>query len=213
MDITWYGQSCFRLRDRSVAVVTDPYAKAGGLKLPRLTGDIVTISHDHADHNYAAGVKGDPFVIDSPGEYEVKGLFVTGLGMFHDDKQGVERGRNTIYTYDFADAKICHLGDLGHAPTQTQVEEMGDVEVLLIPVGGKYTLDARQAVEVVSLIEPKIVIPMHYALPGMDTPIEGVEAFLKEMGLRDPERLESYSVTSRRFPEETQVVLLENRSS
>lgn len=213
MDITWYGQSCFRLRDRSVAVITDPYAEAGGLKLPRLTGDIVTISHDHADHNYAAGVKGDPFVIESPGEYEVKGLFVTGLGMFHDDKRGAERGRNTIYVYDFTDAKICHLGDLGHAPTQTQVEEMGDIEVLLIPVGGKYTLDARQAVEVVSLIEPRIVIPMHYALPGMETPIEGVEAFLKEMGLRDPERLESYSVTGKRFPEETQVVLLENRSS
>jgi len=212
MDITWYGQSCFRLRDRSVAVVADPYAKAGGLKLPRLTGDI-TVSHDHAGHNHAAGVKGDPFVIDSPGEYEVKGLFVTGLGMFHDDKQGADRGRNTIYIYDFADAKVCHLGDLGHSPTQTQVEEMGDVEVLLIPVGGKYTLDARQAVEVVSLIEPKIVIPMHYALPGMDTPIESVDAFLKEMGLRDPERLESYSVTGKRFPEETQVVLLENRSA
>lgn len=213
MDITWYGQSCFRMKDRTVSVVADPYAKAGGLKLPRLTSDIVTISHDHADHNYAEGVKGDPFVINSPGEYEVKGLFITGLAMWHDDKQGAERGRNTIYVYDFNDAKICHLGDLGHAPTQAQVEEMGNIDVLLVPVGGKYTIDARQAVEVVSLIEPSIVIPMHYALPGMDTPIEGVEAFLKEMGLRDPERLDNYSVTGKRFPEETQVILLENRSS
>jgi len=213
MDITWYGQSCFRLKDRSVSVVADPYAKAGGLKLPRLTADIVTISHDHADHNYAEGVKGDPFVINSAGEYEVKGLFITGMAMWHDDKHGAERGRNTIYVYDFADARVCHLGDLGHAPTQTQVEEMGDVDVLLVPVGGHYTIDARQAVEVVSLIEPSIVIPMHYALPGMETPIEGVEAFLKEMGLRDPERLDAYAVTGKRFPEETQVVLLENRSS
>lgn len=213
MDITWYGQSCFRLKDRNISVVTDPYGKVSGLKLPRLAADIVTVSHGHQDHNNVEAVRGQPFVIDSPGEYEVGGLFVTGIGMWHDAQSGAERGRNTIFIYHFDDATVCHLGDLGHVPTQTQVEEMGDVDVLLVPVGGKFTIDARQAVEVISLIEPSVVIPMHYALPGMETPLEGVDAFLKEMGVREPERLDSYSVTGKRLPEETQVVVLESRSS
>ncbi|MGI6207069.1 MAG: MBL fold metallo-hydrolase [Anaerolineae bacterium] len=212
MDITWYGQSCFRLKDRNVTVVTDPYGKVSGLKLPRLTADIVTVSHGHQDHNNVAAVRGEPFVVDGPGEYEVAGLFVSGVSMWHDDQSGAKRGRNTIFIYYFSDATVCHLGDLGHVPTQAQVEEMGNVDVLLVPVGGTYTIDARQAVEVVSLIEPSVVIPMHYALPGMETPLESVDAFLKEMGVREPERMESYSVVGKRLPEETQVVVLESRS-
>lgn len=212
MDITWYGGACFRLRDRSVAVVADPYGRNLGLKLPRLTADIVTVSHDHPNHNCIEAVKGDPFVIQGPGEYEVKGLFITAIAMWHDDKGGSERGRNNIHLYDFPDVTVCHLGDLGHVPTQAQVEEMGNVGVLLIPVGGNRTIDAAQAAEVISLIEPSIVIPMHYALPGTAVGLDPLEVFLKEMGVKEPERRESLVVSSRQLPEETQVVILECRA-
>ncbi|MHB0878020.1 MAG: MBL fold metallo-hydrolase [Anaerolineae bacterium] len=212
MDITWYGGACFRLRDRSVTVVADPYGKSLGLKLPKLTADIVTVSHDHPNHNYVEGVKGDPFVINGPGEYEVKGLFVTGVAMWHDDKAGADRGRNTINLFDFADTTVCHLGDLGHVPTQAQVEGMGNVGVLLVPVGGHRTIDASRAAEVISLIEPSIVVPMHYALPGLAVDLDPLEAFLKEMGVKDPERRESLVVTNKQLPAETQVVILECRA-
>ena len=212
MDITWYGQACFRLRDRGVAVVADPYDKSIGLKLPRLSADIVTISHQHRDHNCAEAVRGGPFVIDGPGEYEIKGLFVTGIAMWHDNRGGAERGANTIYIYEFPDATVCHLGDLGHMPDQSQVEEMGRVDVLLVPVGSKYTIDGKRAAEVVSLIEPSVVIPMHYALPGLNIELGSVESFLREMGTKDAERLGTLSVTGKRLPEETQVVVLECRA-
>lgn len=212
MDITWYGQACFRLRDRSVTVVADPYDKSINLKLPRLTADIVTVSHQHGDHNFVEGVKGEPFVISSPGEYEIKGLFVTGVAMWHDSKNGAERGRNTIHLYDFADATVCHLGDLGHVPTQAQVEEMGNVDVLLVPVGGTYTIDAGKAAEVISLIEPSIVVPMHYALPGLANSLDPLEVFLKEMGIKEPDTREMLSVTNKQLPEETKVVILECRA-
>lgn len=212
MDITWYGGACFRLRDRSVTVVADPYGKGLGLKLPKLTADIVTVSHAHPNHNYVEGVKGDPFTITGPGEYEVKGLFVTSVAMWHDNVGGAQRGRNTIHLYDFADTTVCHLGDLGHVPTQAQVEEMGNVGVLLVPVGGHSTIDASQAAEVISLIEPSIVVPMHYALPGLVTELDPLDVFLKEMGVKDLERRESLVVSNRQLPEETQVVILECRA-
>jgi len=212
MDITWYGQACFRLRDRNVSVVADPYDKTTGLKLPRLIADIITVSHQHDDHNFVEGVKGEPFVISGPGEYEIKGLFITGVAMWHDDTGGALRGRNTIYLYEFADATVCHLGDLGHVPSQSQVEELGNVDVLLVPVGGQYTLDAAKAAEVVSLIEPSIVIPMHYALPDLAYKLDPLEVFLKEMGVKESERRESLSVTNRQMPEETKVLILESRA-
>ena len=212
MEITWYGQACFRLRDKSVSVVADPYDRNIGLKLARLTADIVTVSHQHADHNFVEGVKGEPFVISGPGEYEVKALFITGVAMWHDDQGGTKRGRNTIYLYDFADATVCHLGDLGHVPSQAQVEELGNVDVLLVPVGGVYTIDAAKAAEVVSLIEPSIVIPMHYALPELSVKLDPLEVFLKEMGIKDPEQRESLSVTNKQLPEETKVLILESRA-
>ena len=212
MDIIWYGQACFRLRDKSVTVIADPYDTRVGLKLPKLTADIVTVSHPHPGHSAVDAVKGEPYVISGPGEYEIKGLFVTAIAMWHDAKSGAERGRNTIHLYAFADATICHLGDLGHVPTQAQVEEMGNVDVLLVPVGGKDSLNARQAAEVINLIEPSIVVPMHYALPGLVIELDPLEDFLKEMGLKEHERRESLVVTNKQLPEETQVVILECRA-
>ena len=209
MEITWYGQSCFRLRSRGLAVVTDPYRPETGLKLPRLTATIVTVSHDHPDHNAAQAVKGNPFVISGPGEYEVEGIFVIGVATAHDAKNGQELGRNTAYIIEFEDLCICHLGDLGQTLTQEQIEQLDGVDILLVPVGGRTTLTGAKAAEVVGILEPSIVIPMHYKIPGLAMPLDGVQRFLKEMAVESPERLEVLNITKSQLTEETRLVLLE----
>ncbi len=209
MEITWYGQACFRLRSRGLSVVTDPYSPEIGLKLPRLTATVVTVSHEHDDHNYVDAVKGPPFLISGPGEYEIEGIFVIGVGTYHDAKQGQERGKNTAYLIEFEGLTICHLGDLGHVLTQEQVEQLNSVDILLVPVGGKYTLNGSKAAEVVGLLEPKIVIPMHYKVPGLEIQIEGVSRFLKELAVEPPSKLEMLTIGRGQLPDETRVVLLE----
>jgi len=209
MEITWYGQSCFRLRSRGLSVVTDPYSPSTGLKLPRLTSTVVTVSHEHEDHNNVDAVRGSPFVIRGPGEYEVEGIFCIGVATWHDDKGGRELGRNTAYLIEFEDLTICHLGDLGHVLSQEQVEQLGDIDVLFVPVGGRSTLTGTRAAEVVGLLEPKIVIPMHYKVPGLKAQIETANRFLREMAVESPERLETLTVTASNLPEETRLVLLE----
>jgi len=209
MEITWYGQSCFRLRSRGLSVVTDPYGPSTGLKLPRLTATIVTVSHEHEDHNNVQAVRGSPFVISGPGEYEVEGIFVIGVSAWHDDRGGRELGRNTAYLIEFEDLTVCHLGDLGHVLTQEQVEQLSNIDVLLVPVGGRSTLTGTRAAEVVGLLEPSIVIPMHYKVPGLKAQIETASRFLKEMAVENPERMEALTVTAGSTPEETRVVLLE----
>jgi L-ascorbate metabolism protein UlaG (beta-lactamase superfamily) len=209
MEITWYGQACFRLRSRGASVVTDPYDPEIGLKLPRITATVVTVSHQHPDHNNVDAVKGSPFVIAGPGEYEIEGIFVIGVSTFHDAKQGQERGRNTAYLIEFEDLTLCHLGDLGHVLSQEQAEQLSDIDVLMLPVGGRTALTGAKAAEVVALLEPKIVIPMHYKLPGLTAPLEGVGRFLKEMGVEAPEKLDALTITKSQLPEETRIVLLE----
>jgi len=209
VEITWYGQACFRLRSRGLSVVTDPYSPEIGLKLPRLTATVVTVSHEHDDHNYVDAVKGPPFLISGPGEYEIEGIFVIGVGTYHDAKQGQERGKNTAYLIEFEGLTICHLGDLGHVLTQEQVEQLNSVDILLVPVGGKYTLNGSKAAEVVGLLEPKIVIPMHYKVPGLEIQIEGVSRFLKELAVEPPSKLEMLTIGRGQLPDETRVVLLE----
>jgi L-ascorbate metabolism protein UlaG (beta-lactamase superfamily) len=218
MEITWFGHSCFRLRDRSASVVTDPYGKDIGLILPRVRADLVTVSHDADDHNYVRGVKSGFKTLAGPGEYEVAGVFVTGLELRGERKKSKESAvklRNTVFLFEFEDLTICHLGDLDHVPTQAQVEEtLGQVDVLLIPVGGCESLNAAQASEVVSLLEPHIVIPMHYKVKGLELSVklDPVTKFLKEMGLDDVPTQETLKVTRSGLPEETQVVLLELKS-
>jgi L-ascorbate metabolism protein UlaG (beta-lactamase superfamily) len=209
MEIMWYGQACFRLRSRGLAVVTDPYSPEIGLKLPRLTATIVTVSHQHEDHNYIDAIKGPPFIISGPGEYEIEGIFVIGVGTYHDAKQGQERGKNTAYLIEFEGLTICHLGDLGHVLTQEQVEQLNSVDILLIPVGGKYTLNGSKAAEVVGLLEPKIIIPMHYKVPGLNVQVEGASRFLKELAVEPPSKLELLTISKSQLPDETRVVLLE----
>lgn len=207
MEITWYGQSCFKFKDKNITVVTDPYSEELGFKLPKLTADVVTVSHEHYDHNNLGAVEGEPFVCANPGEFEVKGLFIEGIESFHDKQKGAEKGKNTIFVFHFADMTICHLGDLGSALTNAQVEQIDGVDVLLIPVGGKYTIGSKEASTIINQIEPKMVIPMHYAIEGSkETELASVEDFCKEMGIcHEPEK-EPLKVEAKDFPEEGMTV-------
>jgi L-ascorbate metabolism protein UlaG (beta-lactamase superfamily) len=211
MEITWYGHACFRLRDKGATVVTDPYDQSIGYTLPEIRADIVTVSHHHADHNYVSGIMGAPKVVDGPGEYEIKDVFITGIATFHDKKKGAQRGCNTVFLLEFDGLTICHLGDLGHVPTQAQVEALSDVDVLLIPVGGVSTIGAPQAAEVISLLEPKIVIPMHYKTKALTLKLASVNRFLQEMGLKKLAAQGSLRVATSILPEETQIVLLDHK--
>ena len=209
MDIFWYGQSCFRLRGRGVAVVMDPYGPDIGLTLPRLVANMVTVSHEHADHSNVKGVRRGAYIVQGPGEYEVGGVFCIGVPTFHDAKEGKERGRNTAYVIEMEGVTVCHLGDIGHLPTQEQVEQLDGIDVLMVPVGGRTVLGASKAAEVVAMLEPAIVIPMHYRIPGLEPKMDGVARFLREMAVEAPDPVESLRVTKTQLPQETRVVLLE----
>lgn len=194
-------------------MVTDPYNAEVGFKLPRLTADIVTVSHDHFDHNNVAGVSGEngaPFVISSPGEFEVKGVFVYGNSFWHDKTEGKDRGANTVYCIEMEGISLAHLGDLGHTLNEEQIEKLDGVDILFVPVGGKWTLGASEAVEVINEIEPRIVIPMHYKIPGLKVDVETVDKFLKEMGASKAEKLPKLKISKKDLPqEETKVIVLE----
>lgn len=209
MEITWYGHACFRLGDRGVVIVTDPFSDDMGYTRPRIRADVVTISHDHPGHNNRIGFRGGPKFFDGPGEYEVKGVFITGIATYHDGRSGAVQGRNTVFLFDFEGVTVCHLGDLGHVPAQAQVEALSDVDLLLIPVGGLHTIDASKASEVISLIEPRVVIPMHYKTPKEKARLHTLDRFLKEMGLTPTPPQSELRITKSSLPDETQVILLE----
>lgn len=215
MEIYPLGHSSFRIKGKAATVVTDPYDSAMvGLKFPKVeAADIVTVSHGHEDHNAVSAIPGQPFIIGGPGEYEIKGVTIIGTPTFHDDKDGAERGDNTTYTLMVDDVRICHLGDLGHKLTDAQLDRIGDVDILLIPVGGVYTIGAKTAAEVVAQIEPLIVVPMHYK--RADNPkvavgkIGPLSDFLKEMGAEGVVPQSKLSMTKDKLPETTTVVVLE----
>lgn len=207
MIITWLGHACFKIQDKvgpdGVTVVTDPFAKKFGLKVPNFEADIITVSHQHEDHNNVEALRGKPFVIDCAGEYDVKNVLVEGVDSFHDDKQGAERGDNIIFRFEIDDISIVHLGDFGQKSLDSaQLEKLAGTDILLIPVGGKYTIDSKQAVEIVSQIEPRIVIPMHYKVPGLKIEgLAGVDAFVKEMGIT-PSYEEKLKISKKDLPQE-----------
>lgn len=210
------GHSSFKLRGRSVTVVTDPYdPEYVGLRYPKTEADIVTVSHCHPDHNFISIVGGGPFVISQPGEYEIKDVSVFGFSSYHDDKQGAEKGKNIIYLIEIDGFRICHLGDLGGGLPAELIEEIGTVDVLCIPVGGKVTLGPNEAVELINQIEPSIVLPMHYNLPDMNQKIFGdlkpVGEFLSKMGVEDKTVLDKLTISKDKLPEETKVVILERK--
>ena len=177
MEIVWLGHSCFRLRAREAAIVTDPCPKSIGYSIGRPTADIVTVSHEHTGHNAVEAVAGSPRVVRGPGEYEIAGVLLTGIRTYHDNQKGAELGANTAFIVDAENLRLCHLGDLGHQPTPEQVEIIGAVDVLLVPVGGGNTLGAAAAAETVSLLEPKLVIPMHYATAASTLKLDPLDRF------------------------------------
>lgn len=210
MEITWYGLSCFRLTERGLAtVVTDPFdSQAVGFEALKLKADIVTISHNASGHNYTNGVKGYSHLITGPGEFEIGGVFITGIQTNGYNKQDEDTLRNTLYVFDYEGVTVAHLGDLSRVPSQTEIEALGNVHVALVPVGGGGGLNAAKAAEVISLLEPGIVIPMHYGTPTSPLKLAPLNKFLKEMGLGSVETQPTLKVTKSMIPDETRVVAL-----
>jgi L-ascorbate metabolism protein UlaG (beta-lactamase superfamily) len=205
MIITWQGHSCFKIQDKigpdGVTVICDPFNKDVGLKPPNCEANIVTISHNHSDHNNVSSLRGKPFVVDCAGEYDHQGVFIEGIDSYHDAKEGKERGKNIIFRLEVDDISVVHLGDQGGALNDDQIEKLAGTDILLIPVGGKYTLDAKMAVEVISQIEPRIVIPMHYKVEGLTLDIDPVDKFIKELGI-EPMREEKLKISKKDLPQE-----------
>ncbi|MFC2021662.1 MBL fold metallo-hydrolase [Chloroflexota bacterium] len=209
MDISWLGHSCFRIRGTQATIITDPYSPDLGYSLSKSTAHIVTVSHQHPGHSYVEGIDGEPKQVTGPGEYEISGVLIIGMATFHDREQGGERGKNTAYLMEVDEVAVCHLGDLGHVLTTEQVEEMENVDVLLLPVGGVSTIDASTAAEVVRQLEPKVVVPMHYKTEALNRELESVDRFLKEMGVKVVNPQPKLSLTKANLPISTQVFLLE----
>lgn len=222
MTLQWLGQSCFKIQAKSpggeTTIITDPFAAKFGLKKPRLSADILTISHEHDDHADTQSVSGTaqtpkPFIIKGPGEYEMNNVFIYGLPSWHDNEQGKLRGANTIYVFSAENMTMAHLGDLGQKElTQSQLEYVEEVDILLIPVGGTFTINAKEAGNIISQIEPRIVIPMHYDLPGLKLgtkeKLDTLDKFIKEMGNKK-EEMDKLKISKKDLPqEETKLIVL-----
>ncbi len=208
MNISWYGQSCFKITLQSqkksrktTSIVVDPFDEKIGLKLPKMEADILLITHDHDDHSNESVFSNKPFVIKSPGEYELNNVFVYGIFSFHDDKKGEERGSNTIYVIEGEDIRICHLGDFGQEElTNEQLKSIGEVDILMVPVGGVYTIGGKEATKIISQIEPRVVIPMHYNLEGLKLELEDLEQFLKTIGEKSAVSESKLTITKSSLP-------------
>ncbi|OGF83026.1 hypothetical protein A3B18_02420 [Candidatus Giovannonibacteria bacterium RIFCSPLOWO2_01_FULL_46_13] len=210
MVITYYGLSCFKVESGKLTLAFDPPSKDSDLKPPRFSADVVLSSHNHPRHNGLHELSGEPFLISGPGEYETKELLITGSPSFHDKSGGEKKGLNTIYTVEMENMRLCHLGDLGTAELSAEaLEAIGEVDILFVPAGGEDVLDPEEAVKVINLIEPKIVIPMHYALAKS---IKGakIEEFLDELGEKGIKGEEKLTIKKKELPEEgMKVVVLE----
>ncbi len=214
MEISYLGHSSFKLRSREAVLITDPFdPKLVGMKFPALSADIVTISHQHADHNFLPAVEGNPLVISGPGEYEVKGIRIIGISTYHDNKEGQERGKNTVYRINMSGLSIVHCGDLGHKFNEGQAELLDGVDILLVPVGGVYTISSTSALEIVSQLEPSIVIPMHYKTERISAEnfgqLSGLDSFTKEFSAKAVLTQPKLIISKEKLPAETTVVILE----
>ena len=203
MTITWFGHSCFRLENKDNSLLIDPFSKEIGLRPPKIKDNIVLVTHQHYDHNNLEDLPEDSFLIQGPGEYEIKGVFIKGIQSFHDKSQGQERGLNAIYVIKIEEMSIVHLGDFGQDKlSEEQVEKIGSADILMIPIGGVYTINYKEAIEAIRQIEPKIVIPMHYRVPGLKIEIDGPEKFLKEISLTPEKTEKSYKIQKKNLPAE-----------
>ena len=215
MKIIWHGQSCFQIiaqtkKSKEVTIVIDPFSEGIGLRVPKLQADILLVTHNHRDHNNIKAVSGNPFLIEGSGEYEIKGVFIQGILAFHDASLGRERGEVTIYTISAEGMSVCHLGDLGQKElTADQLEKIGNIDILMIPTGGLYTISAKEALKIMAQIEPKITIPMHYQVPGLNLKLEKIDKFLKMLSIRSVEPLVKLSIKKRDLsPEEAKIIVL-----
>jgi len=213
MIITKIGHSCFKMQTKigsdNIVLTTDPFNEKTGLIPPNFETDIITVSHNHDDHNNTKTLRGDKFIIDCAGEYDVKGILIHGIESYHDEVEGKERGKNIIFRIEMDNISITHLGDLGHKLNSKQLEILTGTDILLIPVGGKYTIDAKKAIEVTSQIEPRIVIPMHYKTPNLAFDIDGVDKFIKEIGIKPTEE-EKLKISKRDLPQEDMELIILN---
>ncbi len=211
MVITWYGHACFKIQSGDLVIVVDPYAKEIGLTPPRFKADIVLVTHGHADHNNAETLAGNPFVVSGPGEYEVSGVTIIGIETFHDAVSGKERGMNTIYKITVEGVTLLHMGDFGEQEIrEATLDSIGDVDVVMIPVGGTYTIDGERAEKIVRQLEPAYVIPMHYKIPGLKFSLDTADAFLKSIGAAKVEPVEKLTLKKKDIGEDkkTEVVVL-----
>lgn len=216
MTINWYGQSCFQIsssqgKNNHVSIVIDPFDESTGLKPPKLQADIVLVTHDHSDHNNVKAVSGEPFIAKGPGEYDIKGVFIQGIPGYHDNIQGAQRGSITIYTIDTEGIRLCHLSDLGQKElTSSQLDKIGNIDILMIPIGGIYTIDAAEAVKVMAQIEPRIIMPMHYKIPKLKIKLDDIDKFLKNLGIKKPELLPKLSIKKKDIStEEAKIIILQ----
>lgn len=217
MDIYWYGQSCFKLKGKNASVVIDPfYPDFTGLTLPRdLSADVVLSTHEHGDHSNVTVVTNPtgskPMIFKLVGEYEVAGAVITGIPSFHDNSNGSQRGSNIIFHMMIDGLNLVHLGDLGQDKlTEEQIAQIGQTDILLVPVGSIFTINSKAASEIVSQLEPKIIIPMHYKIPGLKFELDPVLDFLKEMGAEGVLSVPKLSITKEKLPEEPMIVVLNN---
>ena len=211
MEIVWLGHSCFRIRGREATIVTDPFDKDTGYPMRKVTASIVTVSHQHPGHSFTDAVSGDFKVITRPGEYEIANVFINGIATFHDAEEGANLGKNTVYLMQIEEVRICHLGDLGHLPTSDQIEQMSDTDILMVPVGGGSTIGAAEAVETISLLQPRLVIPMHFRTEVVERGLKPVDSFLKEMGRKEVVSQPKLTISKSTLPVETSVVVLDYR--
>jgi L-ascorbate metabolism protein UlaG (beta-lactamase superfamily) len=215
MEITYIGHSCFKIKGEEITLVVDPYdPKKTGYKLPKLSADVVLMTHEHPDHAHVEGVSDYRLVVETPGEYEAAGTFITGIKTYHDDNEGKDRGNNTIYQVEMDGFSLLHLGDLGHELQKETLEKLTEIDVLMIPVGGVYTVDAKTAVKVISSVEPSIIIPMHYQtkdLSGLKDELDDLKNFLDEIGIEESgiKKTDKLSLSSRSsIPSESAVYVL-----
>ncbi len=210
MEITWYGHACFEITTSTTTIVTDPYDKSLGLSLPQLQADIVTVSHNNPRHNAIHLIEGNTRQLNRPGEYEINQVFIIGDALYPPTTKTKQTAddRNIVFIYEFDGLTLCHMGDIRHVPTQSQVESFVNVDILLVPVGDGKSLSAAQASEIIGLIEPAIVVPMHYYLPNITIPLDPLDKFLKEMGLPATEPLPKLKLSQGNLPAETQTIVL-----
>lgn len=211
MKISWLGHSCFKIKCKEIDLVIDPYSDSIGIKMPKVKADAVLVTHNHDDHNNISAITGNPLIINRPGEYEMKGTFIYGKRAYHDNKNGLERGAITIYLIEEAGITVAHLGDFNQDDlVDEQMEFLKNVDVLLVPVGGTYSLNSDGAIKIINEIEPRVIIPMHYKCPGVKISLDGVDKFINEIGL-SPEKLDEFKISKESLPQNDMKLVILNK--